>query len=69
VSKRYRLICVAPDVPDRGSYDDLDEAMANSDANFEVYDSQTREWLGPTCKQEYDEAVARFKAKAEAHRE
>lgn len=63
---RYRLVCVAPDVPGRGSYDDLDEAIVNSDAHYEVYDSETGRYLGPTCREEYDEAYERWMAKLAA---
>jgi hypothetical protein len=68
--RRYRLICVAPEVQDRGSYDDLDEAIVNSDAHFEVYDTQAPEgespWVGAYCQEDYDAAVARWRAKAGA---
>lgn len=51
------------DLPDRGSYDDLDEAIANSDAHYEVYDTETRQWCGAYTREEYDEAVARHRRK------
>lgn len=64
VSKRYRLVCVA-DLPDAGSYDDPDEATANnpSPANYEVYDSVERRYVGPTTAEEYDECLQRWSLK------
>lgn len=60
---RYRLICVAPGVPDRGSFDSLDEAIVNSDAHFEVYDSHTDQWVSPVCQEEVDAAAVRLRAR------
>lgn len=64
MSKRYRLICVA-DFPDLGSYDDLDEAIVNSTAHYDVWDSETGEWLSPTCQEEMDGARERLRRKRE----
>ena len=63
--RRYRLICVAPEIPSRGSYDDLDEAIVNSDAHFEVYDTHTDRYVGAYCQEDYDEAAARWRRKQE----
>ena len=64
---RYRLICVAPEVPDNGTYDDLDEAIVYSDANFEVYDTEAPEgespWVGAYCTEDYEAAYQRWKEK------
>lgn len=64
--RRYEVVCVAPDVPSRGRYDDLDEAIANTDAHFEVYDREMRTYVGPTCREEYDEAIERLRRKRAA---
>lgn len=67
MKKRYRLVCVAPEWPDKGSYDDLDEAIYYSDQNFEVYDTQAPEgespWVGAYCLGDYEPAIARHVAK------
>lgn len=64
---RYRLVCVAPEVPDGWSYDDIDEAIMMSDAHFEVYDTQAPEgdspWVGAYCREDYDAAKARWLAR------
>lgn len=59
MTKRYRLICVAPEVPDLGSYDSLDQAIANSTPNYEVYDTVWKRYVevGP---EDFKEARARL---------
>lgn len=44
--RRYTLACVAPEVPDGGSYHHLDEAMLAADAHFEVYDREEGRYVG-----------------------
>jgi nitrite reductase/ring-hydroxylating ferredoxin subunit len=54
---RYRVICVAPEVPGRGSFDLLEEARVNCDAHFEAYDMVTGEYVSPTCIEEFEAAA------------
>jgi hypothetical protein len=65
---RYRLICVAPEVPDMGSTDDLDEAIVcvGSDyygSHFEIYDTETGRYETPQCAEEVDAAKTRLEAR------
>lgn len=73
--KRYRIVCVAPEVQGRGSFDDLDEALLHTDANFEVYDRETKRYHGlesaeheAEVRKRVREKNGRYLAKAFAHR-
>ena len=51
---RYILLCVAPEIPNGGSYHHLDEAMLAADANFEVYDREEGRYVGgPFSREEW----------------
>jgi hypothetical protein len=46
--------------------DDRDEAIVSCEkgpAGCEVYDSETKQWIGPVCIEEIDEAKARLAAR------
>lgn len=48
--------------------DDEHEAIASCGSGppgCEVYDTRTGEWIGPTCQEEIDEAVAAIAARTE----
>jgi|ERR1039458_3350373 hypothetical protein len=69
--KRYRLICVAPEVPDAGSYDDLDEAIvaAGSSPNWEIFDEEDNQWVPmPCCWEEVMEARSKLLIKQSIRR-
>lgn len=63
MSKRYRLVCVAPNFPSGGEYDDPDEAILAADAYHDVYDSVTDTYISPTCAEDVDHARLRLDAK------
>lgn len=71
-TKRYRLVCVAPEMPDNGSYDDLDEAIYHSDGNYEVYDTQAPKgespWVGAYSMEDWQDAADRHLARLEQSR-
>lgn len=64
VAKRYQLVCVAPEVPGLGSFDDPDQAIVNCPANFDVWDSKLDVYLSPTCWDDVDFAAQRLRRKS-----
>lgn len=75
MSRRYRLICVAPFVADLPSTDSLDEAIVavGSDhygSYFDIYDTETGKYVPRPCSpEEVDEARERLAASAPTRQE
>lgn len=54
-----------------GEFDDVDEAIAScadGPVGCEVYDRETKRWIGPSCGDEIEAAKSRLAVKAESQR-